>query len=98
MILTNPYPSRIVGVQWTRIVAVKILVKIITKSVTLNGEVMNESGFDTGYGIWRLEQKDFELILAQSIVQKRHQSKILKNTPEITDNFWENLSMSDSSS
>ena len=59
---------------------------------------MNESGFDTGYGIWRLEQKDFELILAQSIVQKRHQSKILKNTPEITDNFWENLSMSDSSS
>ena len=57
---------------------------------------MNAAGFDTGYGIWRLEQKDFELLLAQSIVQKRHQSKIHKNTPEITDNFWENLSMSDS--
>ena len=59
---------------------------------------MNAAGFDTGYGIWRLEQKDFELLLAQSstksIVQKRHKNKILKNTPEITDNFWENLSMS----
>ena len=55
---------------------------------------MNAAGFDTGYGIWRLEQKDFELLLAQSIVQKRHKNKSLKNTPEITDNFWENLSMS----
>ena len=55
---------------------------------------MNAAGFDTGYGIWRLEQKDFELLLSQSIVQKRHKNKILKNTPEITDNFWENLSMS----
>jgi len=55
---------------------------------------MNAAGFDTGYGIWRLEQRDFELLLAPSIVQKRHKNKILKNTPEITDNFWENLSMS----
>ena len=68
--------------------------KIKKKSVTLNGEVINDSGFDTGYGIWRLEEKDFKLILDQSAVEKRHQSRISQNTPEITDNFWENLSTS----
>jgi len=74
--------------------ASRFVIKIFIQSVTLNGEVMNAAGFDTGYGIWRLEQKDFELLLAKSIVQKRHKNKFLKNTPEITDNFWENLSMS----
>ena len=68
--------------------------KNLKKSVTLNGEVINEPGFDTGYGIWRLEEKDFKLILEQSSVQKRHHSRINRNTPEITDNFWENLSTS----